>query len=155
VASACRALSPACAALRRIPGLTELLAIVDESGLRKIAVTNAPPANVALMLASLNLQDYFENVVYGEQCERAKPHPEPYLEGMRQLGITASQAIVFEDSPTGIAAGVAAGVPVIALGTTQDPTLLTDAGAALVVPDYFAVVRMLRMQQGVALRASG
>lgn len=57
-----------------------------------------------------------QTVVYGEECSKAKPHPEPYLEAMRIIGVPdPARALVLEDSPSGIRAGVAAGCPVVAV----------------------------------------
>ena len=41
-------------------------------------------------------------VVHGEECARAKPFPDPYLEGMRLLGLEPEATLVVEDSPAGI-----------------------------------------------------
>jgi len=88
--------------LQRMPGLTDFLAWLDSRALRKAAVTNAPKDNTALMLAALQLDSYFEAVVLGEECERAKPHPDPYLKGLQMLGLQPHEAIVIEDSPSGM-----------------------------------------------------
>ena len=40
-------------------------------------------------------------VILGEECARAKPFPDPYLEGLKFLGIAPSEALVFEDSLSG------------------------------------------------------
>jgi beta-phosphoglucomutase-like phosphatase (HAD superfamily) len=108
-------------------------------------VTNAPPQNVEFMLAAIGLSDYFEDIVYGEHCPRAKPHPDPYLIGLEKIGLSADNALVFEDSPSGIAAGVAAGLPVIAIATTQDSARLYEAGASLVIEDYHDVVQLIHI----------
>jgi beta-phosphoglucomutase len=47
------------------------------------------------------------------QTVLTKPHPEPYLEGMRRLKTTHTKTLIFEDSPTGIASAVASGASVI------------------------------------------
>lgn len=43
-------------------------------------------------------------VILGEECTRAKPFPDPYLEGLDKLGLAgeAHHALVVEDSPAGI-----------------------------------------------------
>ena len=41
--------------LERVPGLTEFLAWIDERGLKKAVVTNAPRENARVMLAALGL----------------------------------------------------------------------------------------------------
>lgn len=45
----------------------------------------------------------------GDECERAKPDPLPYLIAMERLGLRPEETLVFEDSPSGAAAGVASG----------------------------------------------
>jgi beta-phosphoglucomutase len=47
------------------------------------------------------------------QTELTKPHPEPYLEGMRRLNTHSSRTLIFEDSPTGLEAAVASGATVV------------------------------------------
>ena len=79
----------------------ELLSVVDSQSLRKIAVTNAPPKNVELMLKAIGLSDYFEEVVFGAHCARPKPFPDPYLLGLENIGMTPDCTLVFEDSPAG------------------------------------------------------
>lgn len=91
----------AAAELAPIPGLLELLRVVDSRSLRKIAVTNAPPKNVELMLEAIGLSDYFEDVVFGAHCPRPKPFPDPYLLGLEKIGLTPDCTLVFEDSPAG------------------------------------------------------
>lgn len=71
-------------------------------GLRKVAVTNAPRDNTALMLRALQLDRYFEAVVLGEECERPKPFPDPYQAGLRALGLQPHEALAIEDSPSGV-----------------------------------------------------
>lgn len=129
--------------LTPIPGLLELLSVVDSQSLRKIAVTNAPPKNVELMLDAIGLSGYFEEVVFGEHCARPKPFPDPYQLGLEKIGLTPDCTLVFEDSPAGIKAGVAAGIPVIAIATTQDPSRLVDAGASIVINDYNDVLELI------------
>ena len=40
--------------------------------------------------------------MHGDECARAKPFPEPYLEGMRLMGLRPEETLVVEDSPAGI-----------------------------------------------------
>jgi sugar-phosphatase len=58
------------------------------------------------------------HLVTADDIARGKPDPEPYLAGAALLGVEASGCVVVEDSPAGIASGVAAGATVIALTTT-------------------------------------
>lgn len=88
------------------------------------------------MLSSLGLTSFFEALVIGAECERAKPHPEPYLRGLAALGVSAADAIAFEDSPSGMAAAVAAGLPTFGLLTSQTREALDAAGAVACCADF-------------------
>jgi beta-phosphoglucomutase family hydrolase len=61
-------------------------------------------------LEHLEIMALFETVVCAEDYERGKPAPDPFLEAARRLGVAPSECLVFEDSPTGIAAATAAGM---------------------------------------------
>jgi HAD superfamily hydrolase (TIGR01509 family) len=61
-------------------------------------------------LNALGLTGYFDAVVCAEDYERGKPHPDPFLEAARRLGVSPAECLVFEDSPTGIDAAKAAGM---------------------------------------------
>ncbi|GIM14661.1 hypothetical protein Vretimale_17610 [Volvox reticuliferus] len=78
----------AAAGLEPLEGLREFLEWVRQRGLRTAAVTNAPRANAEMMLAALGIESCFEHLVLGEECTRAKPHPDPYLIAMELLGLT-------------------------------------------------------------------
>jgi beta-phosphoglucomutase-like phosphatase (HAD superfamily) len=63
----------------------------------------------------------FGVTVCGEDVQRGKPDPEPYLRAATLLGVPPSGCVVLEDSPTGIAAARAAGCPVIAVPSVPVP----------------------------------
>lgn len=85
--------------------------------------TNAEPANIEFVLKHFNLAKYFSVVVDGHQVSRPKPFPDIYVRCAEQLGFSPANCIVFEDSPTGIEAGRAAGMRVVGVETT--PTRFT------------------------------
>ena len=65
-----------------------------------------------------------------------KPHPEPYLMGLQKAGVATNEAIVIENAPMGVEAGVAAGIFTIAVNTGPLPDqVLLDRGANLLFPD--------------------
>jgi sugar-phosphatase len=73
--------------------------------------------------------------VTAELVTHGKPHPEGYLRAAGLLGVEPDDAVVFEDAPAGIAAGVAAGIRTVAVGPNTGP--LPDG--VLHIPDYNAV----------------
>lgn len=90
--------------------------------------SNAEPANVEFLLDAAGLRAYFEAVVDGHQVENPKPAPDIYLRVAALLGVDARQCVIFEDSPSGIAAARATGARVIGVakdGRHLDGTDLT------------------------------
>ncbi|CAK7347699.1 unnamed protein product [Dovyalis caffra] len=103
--------------LQPVKGLQKLLKWIEDCGLRRAAVTNAPRSNAELLISTLGLSDFFEILVIGSECDR--------------------------DSVSGIKAGMGAGMPVVGLGTRNPEQLLTEAGAAL----FFRILMTLSCGQ--------
>jgi HAD superfamily hydrolase (TIGR01509 family) len=70
-------------------------------------------------LAALGITDLFSAVVCAEDYVHGKPAPDPFLEAARQLGVSPADCVVFEDSPTGIAAAEAAGMAHVFIPTAS------------------------------------
>jgi beta-phosphoglucomutase len=81
--------------------------------------TNAEPPNVSFILEESGLGAHFQAVVDGHQVKNAKPAPDIYLEVARRLGIAPAHCVVFEDSFSGVAAALAAGMQVVGVRTTH------------------------------------
>ncbi|XP_003557253.1 haloacid dehalogenase-like hydrolase domain-containing protein Sgpp [Brachypodium distachyon] len=122
--------------LEPVNGLGKVVQWVKDHGYKCAAVTNAPRINAELMIKLLGLSDFFQAVIVGGECEKPKPAPFPYLKALKELGASAAHTCIFEDSASGTRAGVAAGVPVIAVLTRNPEKSLQEAGAALIVKDY-------------------
>lgn len=125
-----------------VPGIREFL--TRYSDFPKGVGTNAEPANVNFVLDRAHLRHFFQVTVNGFDVTHAKPHPEVYLRVAELLGVAPSHCVVFEDSHSGAAAGLAAGMRVVGLSTTY-PQL---QGASLMVPDF----RDDRLQKWIALQ---
>ena len=79
-------------------------------------VSNSPPHFIALALELSELEGQFDVVISGHEVARPKPAPDPYLAACEALGVEPNRDVfVLEDSPTGVAAGVAAGLSVIGI----------------------------------------
>lgn len=89
--------------------------------------TGAHRADIDLLLPNLDhgkLIHYFKSVVTSDDVRRTKPHPEGYLKAAQELGVNPTECLVIEDTPTGIQAGKAAGMKVLAVETTYDSAAL-------------------------------
>jgi len=102
--------------LRAIPGAADLVESARAAGLRIAICSSAPMSAIRTALEVLGLADMVEATVSADGMSRGKPHRQPYVETLRMLGLRPEQALAFEDSPSGIQAATAAGIPTIALG---------------------------------------
>ena len=106
----------------RVRGLAQFLQRYEK--VPKAIGSNAEPANINFVLDHFGLRRYFDVTVDGQQVNRPKPAPDIYLKAAELLGIKPANCIVFEDSPTGIEAGRAAGMRLVGVETT--PTRFQD-----------------------------
>lgn len=104
--------------------LTELLK--NLRGEYKLAVVSTSArVEVEPPLEAGNIRRYFDAVVTGENTERHKPAPDPYLLAAGLIG--AKEPLVVEDSQPGIASGLAAGFAVLAVKSAAEmPELLRE-----------------------------
>ena len=123
-----------------VSGLPEALEAAKQAGVRAIAVTNAQrgagEAAIASLRAHIPAASIIEGLVIGAECTQAKPAPDPYIEGMRQLGVGPEECLVFEDSRSGVRSGVAAGVTCVGLRSCLDDAQLIASGCAVTIADW-------------------
>lgn len=122
--------------VKPIDGIYKLKKWVEDRGLKRAAVTNAPKPNAELMISILGLTDFFDCVIVGSECEHAKPFPDPYLKALEVLKVSKDHTFVCEDSVSGIKAGVAAGMPTIGLTTRNPEHLLMEAKPTFLIKNY-------------------
>jgi HAD superfamily hydrolase (TIGR01509 family) len=117
--------------IQPVPGLMPLLAFADRAGIPMVAVTNAPRLNAEMLLAGLGIMNRFKAVVIGDELPHGKPHPMPYLEGLRAVNAAADQSVAFEDSRSGIKSASAAGIATVGIMTSLSHSDMIEAGAVL------------------------
>lgn len=78
---------------------------------------------------------------------RGKPFPDPFLLAAADLGIDPKRAVIFEDSPSGILAAVAAGSTVIAVCTSHKREQISSLGAHFIV-DTMDQVKVSQTEAG-------
>lgn len=120
-----------------MPGTKELLQKVVERGIKPVLVTGSGQCSLLERLNRVYPGVFgSEYMVTAFDVERGKPHPEPYLKGLEKAGVKPFEAIVVENAPMGVRAGVAAGIFTIAVNTGPIPEKdLQEAGAHLLYPD--------------------
>jgi len=116
-----------------IDGIHDAVRHVHERCEGRIAVASgADRYKVEMMLQRVGLAQFFEGRIFsGHEMPRSKPFPDVYLAAAAHLQVDPAQCLVVEDTPVGIAAGVAAGATVWAYAPPLASTdVLIQAGAA-------------------------
>ncbi|MCP9887381.1 HAD-IA family hydrolase [Cyanobium sp. ATX 6A2] len=97
------------------PGVAALIGAAAAAGLRQAIVTTSGRAAVQALAERLlgDLAGAFELWVCGDDVSRKKPDPEAYVLALQRLVLAPADALAIEDSPAGLAAAAAAGVPCV------------------------------------------
>lgn len=104
-------------------GADEFVSALADLGLPWAVVTNADRALATARLGAAGVHPPL--VIAVDEVERGKPDPASYLLGARRLDVPIAACLVVEDSPTGVAAGRAAGAHVAGLADV-DADLAVD-----------------------------
>ena len=118
----------------RMQGAVELVEKVKASGLVPMIVTGSGTPTLLDRIQS-NFPGLFNenHIISSFNVKRGKPYPDPYLLALERGGLKPNEAIVVENAPLGVQAGVAAGLFTIAANTGPlKENVLTGAGASLV-----------------------
>jgi phosphoglycolate phosphatase len=122
--------------IRPIPGLMALLDRADQAGIPMAAVTNAPRLNAEMLLSGLGITHRFKTIVIGDELAHGKPHPMPYLEGLRAVNAAPDLSLAFEDSRSGVQSASAAGIATIGIRTSLDDADMRAAGAVMTAKTF-------------------
>jgi len=104
-----------------ILGLIDFFHSLKSSGFKLGVATSAPFANLEMIVDVLGILPLFDSVLASENVVYHKPDPEVYLKSAANLGAEPRNCIVFEDSFSGITAGLAAGAKVVGMLTSHRP----------------------------------
>lgn len=133
----------------KMAGAETLIEQIRSTGRTVMVVTGSGQASLLDRLTT-HYPGFFneELIVCSHDVQHGKPNPEPYLMGLRKLGAVLNadgaplrpwEALVVENAPLGVRAGVAAGVFTIAANTGPLPdSALLDEGANLLFPSMQA-----------------
>jgi HAD superfamily hydrolase (TIGR01509 family) len=101
--------------LKAVPGIPELLERLEQLELSCCVASNSTPERLRLSLQRTGLLRHFEGRMFsGASVAHPKPAPDLFLHAAASMGATPSACAVIEDTPTGVTAGIAAGMAVFA-----------------------------------------
>lgn len=98
-----------------LPGALSLVSALKDRSYRLAVVSSSLQWMMDEVLSQPGLGALFDASVSADDVSEEKPSPEPYLKALSELGLEPNQAVVVEDSETGVASAKAAGVAVIAV----------------------------------------
>lgn len=129
-----------CPEAPRMPGAWEILNKIKADKLTRMIVTGSGQVSLLDRL-NKNFPDIFQKelMVTAFDIKFGKPNPDPYLMALEKGILKPHEAIVVENAPLGVQAGVAAGIFTVAVNTGPLPDqVLWDAGANLLYPSMSA-----------------
>jgi len=97
-----------------MPGARRLLTELVAHDVPTALVSASHRTVMDRVLCSLGPEN-FNLSVAGDELERTKPHPDPYLTAATRLDADPARCVVIEDTATGVAAAHAAGCQVVAV----------------------------------------
>lgn len=115
-----------------LPGVVEFLDLLKDNDIA-IALGSSSK-NAPVILKAVGLSDRFEVAVDGNHISHSKPHPEVFLLGADQLGLSPAECVVFEDAISGVQAAKRGNFKCIGVGESD---VLHEAD--LVIPDMKAI----------------
>jgi len=128
-----------------VPGAVELVLGLRAAGIKSATATSADRIKLDANLSAIGLKEAdFDALVCGNDVVHKKPFPDIYLEAARRLGVAPADCLVIEDAPEGIRAGKSAGCVCVGLSTTFPASVLTEAGAMLVLSDLTGGLKELK-----------
>jgi beta-phosphoglucomutase family hydrolase len=114
-----------------LPGAHELLASLRNEEIPRAIGSSTPRQNLEAIFAATGLGEFFDAVVCGDDVANGKPAPDVFLLAAQKLALAPADCLVIEDAHAGIEAARRAGIPVLAVATTNPLSDLAHADGAV------------------------
>jgi HAD superfamily hydrolase (TIGR01509 family) len=135
-----------------VPGIE---AALDEIRLPYCVASNGDHHKMNTTLGITKLLPRFAGKLYSAtEVAHGKPNPDVFLHAAHKQGFQASSCVVIEDSPTGVTAGVAAGMTVFGYAALTPAARLMDAGALCTFSDMALLPALIARGASVAKQRS-
>jgi HAD superfamily hydrolase (TIGR01509 family) len=113
--------------LKAVPGIEEVLAAVAAP---YCVASSGTHEKMHITLGTTGLLPKFQGRIFSvTEVAKSKPFPDVFLHAAKQSGVAPSACAVIEDTPTGVQAGVAAGMTVFGYCALTPRRRLIEAGA--------------------------
>ncbi len=120
------------------PHLSEFLTQLKAQNIAVGLVTGTSRSAVEYILERIELAEYFDTIVAGDDLEPSKPEPEPYLLAVKNLNLQPSECLAIEDNPVGIQAAKRAKIQVVGIANLY-PLHMLQRKANWTVDDFLEI----------------
>ena len=122
--------------IKQILGFKNFLDELKSKDIMVGLASNAIRKNVSMIINELEIYDYFDSIICGDEVINGKPNPEMFNETIDRFNINKDECLIFEDSLEGILAAKNSGVKVIGITSSSSNKVLKDAGCVMSISDY-------------------
>jgi len=125
-----------------LPGALSFLKKAKEKGY-KIALGSASK-NAMTILNQVKISNLFDAIIDGNKVSEAKPNPEVFLLGAKELGAEPQNCVVFEDAAAGVEAAHNGNMFCVGIGSKEnlpDADILIPGFAEFTINDFESVIR--------------
>ena len=127
------------------PGVKETLSRLREKGYVLTVASSRSSLSLNGFLGDMGIAGYVSYVLGADNVKMAKPHPEPVLRTMEDLGYTAAETLVVGDMPVDILMGKGAGT--LTCGVTYGNSSREDlaaSGADFIIDGIGSLIDVLK-----------
>lgn len=100
-----------------LPGINSFINDIKIGGF-KLGLGSASK-NALTILDRTGLDKYFDSIIDGNKVSKAKPDPEVFITGAKELGVQPAECVVFEDATAGVEAALKGGFYAIGVGSSS------------------------------------
>ncbi len=122
--------------IEELRGLEKLLKLAKQKEISIALATMSNIENISFIIDALGIRSYFDLIAGEENVMQGKPHPEIYELVLSSLKIKPEDAIVFEDSHSGVKSAQEAGIPVVGVCTTYSKDQFKKWGVNISINNF-------------------
>lgn len=130
-------------AVSLFPHVVDTIKTLHDRGSKITIASSRSRQSLVDYVCRFGLTDYISYIVSANDVDNAKPHPEPVLKTLSELGISADDAIVVGDTSFDILMGNRAGCQTCGVsygnGTIAE---LREAGANYIIDDFSKLLQL-------------
>lgn len=136
--------------LKPIEGVQNLLSYLKEKQIKIAIATSNHRDNVNIILNKLQIIEYFDLIITGDQVSNGKPEPDIFMLAAKKLAANPTNCIVIEDSTNGVIAAKKAGMKCIGfVNPNSGKQNLTESDVLI---DNFAFPSIINVLNSLAIK---